>query len=269
MNITFNMHRFSLLIKRQWLEFGKIYLVTLGVALGVIITFYSFSLFNLLTANKGVSPYDLNFREPLFIIFGFLFITVITSSYFSHLGQKPKAIIDLMLPASSFEKFVASIFFTAFLSTLSFIAIFYLTDLAFVTKLRSTFQNFAKEETRNGVKLVVNHLAYFFVENYPRDFKSIFLIIPFFVTSFFLLGSIYFSKFHYIKTAISGMIFAGIWGLIIVNTNDLIFNGRIPKEQTFVNLGKGEMELGIFLLILILTVIFWAITYIRLKEKEV
>ena len=42
MNNTFNIQRLGLLLKRQWLEFGKIYLITVAVALGVIITFYGF-----------------------------------------------------------------------------------------------------------------------------------------------------------------------------------------------------------------------------------
>ncbi len=142
MNNTFNIQRLGLLLKRQWLEFGKIYLITVAVALGVIITFYGFLLSSyFIYHSRQPDYYSLNFREPLFLIFGFLFITIIASSYFAHLGQKPKATIDLMIPASTFEKFLTSIFFTGILSTVSFVIIFYLTDLAFVSKLRSIYQS--------------------------------------------------------------------------------------------------------------------------------
>ena len=87
MNNTFNIQRLGLLLKRQWLEFGKIYLITLAVALGVIITFYGFSTWSIIAEDRPFSPWALNFREPFFLIFGFLFITVIASSYFAHLGQ--------------------------------------------------------------------------------------------------------------------------------------------------------------------------------------
>ena len=98
MNNTFNLQRFGLLLKRQWLEFGKIYLVSLVVALGVIIAFYGFALWPyLIQTVKEPFDFRLNFREPLFFIFGFIFISIIASNHFAHLGQKPKAIIDLLL----------------------------------------------------------------------------------------------------------------------------------------------------------------------------
>ncbi len=275
MNNTFNIQRFGLLLKRQWLEFGKIYLITLAVALGVIVTFYSFSLYGFITGDGPLYERSLNFREPLFLIFGFLFITVIASSYFAHLGQKPKATIDLMIPASTFEKFLTGIFFTALLSTLSFIIIFYLTDLAFITKLKSMAHMIGREtfdsETGENIKSEMSNLSYFFVQNgFDHKFIPIYGL-PFFVTSIFLLGSIYFNKYHYIKTAIFTMIFSGIWTWIMVKSGQTIFDGRIminDSQREYHNF-KGLIELGLFFLILLLTAIFWSITYTRLKEKQV
>ncbi|SFH29032.1 hypothetical protein [Pedobacter insulae] len=270
MNNTFSIHRFSLLLKRQWLEFGKIYLITLAVVLGVIITFYGFATWSTIAENYPFSERLLHFREPLFLIFGFLFITVIASSYFAHLGQKPKAIIDLMIPASTFEKFLTGILFTAVLSTISFLVIFYLTDLAFVSKLRSMYHSTSPVSAEESTH-AVDSIRYFFSKNNPGEFKSIFVLTPFFVTSLFLLGSIYFNRFHYIKTAISLMIFSGIWTFIIVKAGQALFEGRIS-----VNHGNGNMddrkfwvELAVFSLMLLLTAIVWSITYVRLKEKEV
>ncbi|MFD0940045.1 hypothetical protein [Pedobacter boryungensis] len=274
MNNTFSIQRFGLLLKRQWLEFGKIYLITLAVALGVIITFYSFATWNTIFEQRLFSERLLNFREPLFLIFGFLFITVIASSYFAHLGQKSKAIIDLMIPASTFEKFLTGVLFTAVLSTVSFLVIFYLTDLAFVSKLRSIFHNVDTATSfRDSYGKVVetrDNLAFFFTRNYPKEFTSVFLLTPVFVTSIFLLGSIYFNKFHYIKTAISVMIFSGIWTYIIVKTGQTMFDNKIPiNTGNGENISKGLIELGMFSLLLLLTAIFWVITYVRLKEKQV
>ncbi len=258
MNNTFNTQRLGLLLKRQWLEFGKIYLITLAVALGVIITFYSFSLYGFITGDGPFYERSLGFREPLFLIFGLLFITVIASSYFAHLGQKPKAIIDLMIPASTFEKFLTSILFTSLLSTVSFLLIFWATDFAFLSKIRGMSDAYSKDA------------VYFFASNKPKEFTSIFLLTPFFVTSVFLLGSIYFNKFHYIKTAISTMIFSGIWTWIIVQTAEELFKGKIMiNHNNNINDAKLWAEIGAFALMLLLTSIFWIITYVRLREKEV
>ncbi|MFA6277749.1 MAG: hypothetical protein WC622_13425 [Pedobacter sp.] len=276
MNNTFNIQRFGLLLKRQWLEFGKIYLITLAVALGVIVTFYSFSLWGYITEVKPFHERSLQFREPLFLIFGFLFITVIASNYFAHLGQKPKAIIDLMIPASTFEKFLTGIIFTTILSTVSFIVIFYLTDLAFLAKLKSiydvnTTSSSYTDVDGNIVTNVTDNLAYFFLKNDSGNDKFLpIYYAPFFVTSVFLLGSVYFNKFHYIKTAISVMVFSGIWTAIIIKSGKLLFDDRSPINQTTRNFsGRDSAEIWLTLLLVVLTLIFWSLTYVRLKEKEV
>lgn len=268
MNNTFNIQRFGLLLKRQWLEFGKIYLITLAVALGVIVTFYGFSTWSFIVEDSPFYPNSLHFREPLFLIFGFLFITVIASSYFAHLGQKPRAVIDLMIPSSTFEKFLTGIFFTALLSTVSFVAIFYLTDFVFISKLRSVFWNVG---TAANANTTISEITFFFTKNYPNQFTSIFLLTPFFITSIFLLGSIYFNKFHYIKTAISVMIFSGIWTWIIVKTGQNVFEGKVLINTDRMEVDNPQLwaEIGAFALMLLLTAIFWVITYTRLKEKQV
>ncbi|MEJ5993565.1 hypothetical protein WG904_03965 [Pedobacter sp. Du54] len=259
MNNTFSIQRFGLLLKRQWLEFGKIYLISLAVVLGVILTFYGFSLWSVLREETSFNERNLNFRVPLFLIFGFIFVSVIASTYFAHLGQKPKAIIDLMLPASTFEKFVGGVFFTAILSVLSYILLFYLVDLAFVAKIRALYKNDDQS------------MRYFF-EQYNEDVFQPLYLAPVFVTSIFLLGSIYFEKFHYIKTAICVMIFSGIWTAIIAKSAKLLFEGRIQvvneNSRHFFN-EKDSAELWMTVLLVVLTLIFWAITYVRLKEKEV
>ena len=268
MNNTFSIQRFGLLLKRQWLEFGKIYLVSLLVALGVFIAFYGVGLWDQLMEGETISASDLHFREPLFMVFGFIFISVIASTYFAHLGQKPRAIIDLLIPASTFEKFIAGVFFTAILAVFSFLLLFYLTDLAFIAKLRAMYPELVKIST-NVQETNEGGLSYFFTKNDLNNFIPIY-IVPFFITSVFLLGSIYFNKFHYIKTAISVMIFVGVSTYIIVKSGEFLMSGRIPIESEQQFIGQQNLaELWGTILLAVLTLIFWSITYVRLKEKEV
>ena len=274
MNNTFNIQRFGLLLKRQWLEFGKIYLVILAVSLSIMITFYGFALWNPLFEGGNFRGRDLNFREPLFLIFGFLFLSVISSSYFAHLGQKPKAIIDLLIPASTFEKFAAGIFFTAICAVASYAVLFYLTDLAFVAALKDMFNGKVDAtafdpETGRQIKSAHN-IEYFFSKDSRDSFLPLYFT-PFFVSSIFLLGSIYFNRFQYIKTAVSVMIFAGVWTYIIYNFGEWVMKGKVMVDDSGMNnhFSRGDGELYGSLLIVVLTVIFWSITYVRLKEKEV
>ncbi|RZK55619.1 MAG: hypothetical protein EOO91_13720 [Pedobacter sp.] len=273
MNNTFNIQRFGLLLKRQWLEFGKIYLVSLLVALGVIITFYAMALWGNFFNDRPFFDNALNFREPLFLIFGFIFISIIASNYFAHLGQKPKAIIDLLIPASTFEKFLTGVFFTSILAIVSFVFLFYITDLLFVSKLRDMYAGGENvtHYINNGKEIpTLTYLNYFFTKNSGDDKFLPLYFLPFFVTSVFLLGSIYFNKFHYIKTAISVMIFSGISFFILFKSGEWLFDGKIMVDQENRNhMSQNTAEwLGV-LLIVALTAIFWSITYVRLKEKEV
>ncbi|MEE1946198.1 hypothetical protein VRU48_13830 [Pedobacter sp. KR3-3] len=255
MNNTFNLHRFGLLLKRQWLEFGKIFLITLLVVLGVFIAFYGY---NLLPVSDSLGYNVLNFREPLFMVFGFLFISIIASTYFAHLGQKSRAVIDLMIPASVFEKFLAGVCFTGILASLSFIILFYLTDLAFVSYVKGHLHDMGA---------TTDSATYFFTRNNPNQFKPLYLA-PFFITSVFLLGSVYFNRFHYIKTAISVMVFSGIWTYIIVKATKALLSGKVPIHEN-ANNGKETAEFWVFIGLSVLTLIIWSITYVRLKEKEV
>lgn len=251
MNNTFDIKRFGLLLKRQWLEFGKIYLITLGVAFGVIASFYVTAVWSFFRENPHV---DLNFRDSLFSIFGFLFITVIASNYFAYFGQKAKTVVDLLLPASTFEKFLAAILFTGFLATLSFVAVFALTDAMFVSNVRAD----------------LNPNAVYYISSFRRiTFYPVYLL-PLMVTSVFLLGSIYFNKFHYIKTAISVIGFVALWAYVTVNAGKSFTEHRHATNNSPFRQDVGSfMETSSTLLLLFLLLGFWTITYVRLKEKQV
>ncbi len=275
MNNTFDTQRFSLLLKRKWLEYGKIYLITLAVAFGVMLIAYTMAFWPLLTDTSRFTDRFLLFREPFFLVFGFLFITVVASSYFSHLGQKPKTIIDLLIPASTFEKFMAGIFFTAILTTVSFVVLFFLTDLIFIAKFRNAVTGINKTtsytDAQGTITVIKENVAYFFVRNKPNLFLPLY-VAPFFVTSIFLLGSIYFNKFHYIKTALSVMVFVGVWTFIVLHAGQYLTDGRhaVDSPGRFLhNSGKDTIEWLLTLLLLVLTLIVWTITYVRLQEKEV
>jgi len=271
MNNTFNIQRFGLLLKRQWLEFGKIYIVSLAVVFGVLLCFYGYNYYAITNFIDGAySSHHIYIRIPLFVITGLLFITIIASNYFAHLGQKPKAIIDLMTPASTFEKFMGGIFFTTVLGILSYLLLFYLTDLAFMTKLRSWYESSGNSMFLEGKKVALNQMfPYFFTDN-RKEVPMPVLAGSFLITSIFLLGSIYFEKFHYIKTTISVMIFSGVWTAVIAKSATELFEGRIPIASTLdTGQTKDSAELWLTILLLALTLVFWSITYVRLKEKEV
>lgn len=273
MNNTFNIKRFGLLLRRQWLDIGNIYLISLVVLTAILMGFYWF---NLPTYYEGIprinndGTLNMDFRPLLFAFVGFLFITIEASSYFAGLGRKERAIVDLMLPSSTFEKFLAGIFYTTILGIISYIVVFYLIDLAFCKYMETISKNynFNYNTVIDGQKI---HLTTFKVSYITTeiDFDEFwgFVFVPVFFTSVFLLGSIYFKRFHYIKTAVSIVSFGWLICYIVYKITDWMTKNMINVKGDVV-VGRDQIFPAIFIITTILTFAFWGITYIRLREKE-
>jgi len=265
MNDTFNFNRFMLLLKRQWLGFGKIYLISLGVLTGLLILVYGFSLTDQTLNN--ISRNTLSFRYFLLIITGFLFLTILSSNYFAHLGQKSRAITEILLPASGFEKMMAALFYTFVLAVFSYILVFYIVDTIFLSNIRANRTATAIITDYTGKKVTVDYLSYFFTTDRISELLP-FFYLPLSLISIFLLGSIYFQRFHYIKTAICLISFIIIWILTTIYTMKTVTDGTVWVGSQYWQ--REENIMFVFSVVgITLTLCFWVITYIRLKEKEV
>lgn len=271
MSNLFNTTRFFALIRRQWVGFGRIYLMSIGVIAGVIFCFYAFNVgtnYDHLQ-NDFANVYSiLNFRSPLFCVLGLFFVTVISSSYFADLGRKTKAIFELMIPASQLEKFLVGIFYTVIIGISSYLLIYYLIDLAFISYLRGFGPSVRTEVNELGEQVTVEFWQYFFSVDYPSGaYYACFL--PVVLNAIFLLGGIVFKSYQYIKTAISLLLYCVVW---------MSFFVYLMKTQTENTVGRMDDNYWsdsnhIFGLItvtgIVLTLIFWGIAFLRLKEKEI
>ncbi|RNL49673.1 hypothetical protein [Pedobacter jejuensis] len=270
MNNTFNINRFGLLLKRQWLDFGKIYLISLLVVAGVLIGFYSYYIPSIERRTDNFDydgNLDLRFRYGIFLILGFLFTSTVASGYFSILRQKSRAILELMTPASVTEKLLSGILYTALVSLTGYLIIFYIVDLGFVKYLNSNIDAFRIANPKVPEAQSITYQM-FSDKNY-REYLEYFFAIPFLITSIFLLGSVYFNKFHYIKTAISVMIFSGIAIYVIYKAGGILTKNMVNISHRSAHNDRDLAFLMILLVTSALTLIFWTIAYIRLKEKEV
>lgn len=282
MNNTFNFNRFWLLVKRQWLEFGKIYLISLLVVTGVIIGFYFYGLpepDTHTTDPASIYNHDnegfvyLYFRIPLFLVLGFMFISIIASGYFSLLGQKPKAIIELMTPASTLEKWLCGVLYTGVLSVFSFLLIFYLTDMVFVNYLQKIVGHISYTipvEINSAPQTILLSVKPFFVEFFSLGQIKTLVLTPIMITSVFLLGSVYFNRFHYIKTAVVVMLFCTALIYVIRTVGFWLTANKVQDSASFGFRYSGN-EIFTYMLIgtVLITLFFWAVTFFRIKEKEV
>ncbi|MBO9676219.1 MAG: hypothetical protein J7577_22455 [Sphingobacteriaceae bacterium] len=267
MNNTFNINRFGLLLKRQWLDFGKIYLMSLIVLTVIVVGFYFFNIPRLNQSNfiwNDNGHAQLAFRMPIFLSIGFLFLTIEASTYFSGLGQKSKAIMELMTPASTTEKFFCAVLFSVILSLLSYLLIFFIVDSIFLNYINELWKN-QKALDYNTNKLTFVSFSPFY-DDLTSDTRNKFLFVfPLFFSSVFLLGSVYFNRFHYIKTALS---LTALFTLVIFlgfKTSKWLLEGKY-------NAGTNERDfvfIILFVASILVTLFIWIITYVRLKEKEV
>lgn len=271
MSNLFNTARFFALIRRQWIGFGRIYLMSIGVIAGIIFCFYAFNIGSNYSdiKNESVQVYSvLNFRSPLFCVLGIFFATVISSSYFADLGSKTKAIFELMIPASRLEKFLVGIFYTVVVSISSYLLIYYLIDLAFVSYLRGSGPAIRTEVNSLGEQVTVEFWPYYFSVDYPRGVFYL-CFLPFLLNAVFLLGGIVFKSYQYIKTAISLVVYCVIW------MSFFVYLMKKQTEHTVPHMDDSYWSdvYHIFGLItvagIVLTLIFWGLAFLRLKEKEI
>lgn len=275
MNNTFNINRFGLLIRKQWLEYGKLYLIALGILVGILLAIYSYMYWQaayIETGGRQDFALQLNFRWLLFGLFGILFITLAANHYFAPLSQKPKAILELTLPASSLEKFLAGILFSTILALICYLLIFYLVDLAFVTKLRSEFPLATSTIYAKGLPPLENHKVptYFFdrlTSLPPIQLTPIAGSIL--ISSIFLIGSLFFEKFQFIKSVITILISGTLWLMLVINFQEFIFKNTIAINNHYYIESRDFVGWSLNIFLILLATIIYIIAYIRFKEKEV
>jgi len=267
MNNTFDFNRFKLLVGRQWQSYKKEYFLIVGVLLAIILYFYGNELYKIFKeGNIATYNNDFRFRIPLFIILGFLYISLTASSYFKNYGKSNSAISEILVPASKLEKFLASIFYTTGLGFITYLLLFHIVDFGFMNYVRS-FTSSTTTSYINGQEVVRDNLHYLhkLIYIYPVQY---FVFIPFTINTIFLLGSIYFKNKHFIKTIVSVAVYAGLCFLIIYSIYRVFFLGQMHLED---NDPSDHKDLIAFLMSALgwtITIILWTIAYVRLKEKE-
>lgn len=283
MDKTFSLYRVGLLLKRQWASFGKIFLIALGAVTLMILGAYLFNLprdgqfqYRVVNGNEigfGFSPVAL-------VTLSVLFISMSSSWYFSKWGKKANAIEDLLLPASSLEKFVCSFLLTGIVCIGSFYIVFLLVDSgyrAYMQRFVNSLPGLVPIEEGGGVNSLIPlkykdvSIASFWSEVGGRNLYTV-LILQFLLQCVFLLGSIYFKRFQYIKTLISFLVFTF---LVFSASIRMIIVLTRHKIRVFHTLSDLEQQRGLWipsfhyaLTIITIIVCYWA-TYQRIKEKEI
>lgn len=264
MQNSFNIARLWLLIKKQWFDNAKLYTLAALALIGVLVI--SFTIWWI--ANKDGRRFT---EEGTYAIeFLVLFSTglIFASITFGMLGDKAKGIYWLSVPATPLEKLFCGFFYTFLVFPLIFFTSFWL----------------------------VKHLTFFFIELDPAnelrriDPNNIFIkvVTPnilyafFSLQALFLLGSVFFEKFAFLKTVLVVILIAFLFIIFVqLLTQSLLplnfgIRGfteyRIYNDSGSPNIIQLPAWIGNILEVtakFIWVPVLLTATYFRLKEKEI
>lgn len=252
----FNLRRFGLLFRKHTSEHLKSYLMALGVLVGALFIVIGWA------AYINRSALSLNIQGTLFTFFLIGSGTIFTSTVFSNLSDKKRAIATLMLPASQFEKFLVGWIYSFVLFLLLFTGAFYLVD-SLVLSLQA--------EPGELINIFAyNNLAFAMVGIYSL------------LHGVAIWGAIAFEKLSFIKTAFGFLIFLLL--LTLLNNAALEWmlgrdlNSSVPFSQVsyqeqnkffFLQLRTSKVENMEKIVPICLACLLWLAAFMRLKEKEI
>ena len=260
MSQFFNQRRFSLLVLKHWADNKKRYTLSLLAYLGLLITWFLFGLFIIRDEGDKGLPDEVQYVTFFFSLFAVG--TFYASQYFSDLGSRDRGSHFLLVPASSFEKLLCSLFFTVILFPLLFIMCFYLVDILMVPLANSL----SGISNTHGKSTIANILEVDFFRFNSKQAINLFLFF-FSIESLFLLGSAYFRKYNFIKTIITGfLVFLLVFLLVYI-----IVEKVLPQREDDYYFLKIEKWLPTFLQVLAYSIapLAWVATYFKLKAKQV
>ncbi|MFC0184383.1 hypothetical protein SAMN04515674_102100 [Pseudarcicella hirudinis] len=267
MNNLLDFNRLGLLIKKQWIEQRKTYLISAGALVAILGIMFFFTLF----FSRNVTLEGQTFQMFLFIISFMISGTINTSRMLKSLSERTESISFLLLPASHLEKFLCSMFYSIFVYGIVFLMAFYLVDFVAVTIYN--FQNHANVS-------LINFLGG------PSSSGKVFLkglSLALLIHAFGLWGSVFFKNRTFIKTMFLGFVAAVVFGLISQGLGFAVFGqsatidafrsvtlgGTDIREPLKIELPSGLGEILQYFVWTVVTIGLWVAGYFGLKEREI
>ncbi len=249
MNDIFSFNRFWHLCRKtvfeNWLVFVGINLLT------TIVLLYFFYVFPVNIAE--------GFTYPFIIMSG----TIFTSILMNQFSPKSKPISYLTFPASTFEKWLVIILIGVFLYFIYFVGIHHVLTAIFYNIEKGYPQYSRNSLLISSEKVETINIYYFILQaftmvlclyfNRNAYVKGVILVLFLTIFSFFLnslIGSIFFGE--------------GIKNIETFGLLEYVKNGK----SYFLELPKETFDRFMFFFKYLLAPILFAISYVRLKEKE-
>jgi hypothetical protein len=277
MNQTISFQRWISLVAKHWAENRKRYLLSIAAYMGLLFVWF---VFIMMTDKKD--PLAKGLQQVSFYFSFILIGPFYASQFFKELSSKSKGTNFLMVPASTVEKLICSVFYVIIFFPIILTAAFYLIDALAVFIANASHPSYNGPVDANG-NLLSAKLANVFNPGNQNDRRMLFYGTLLFlaVQSAALLGSVYFGQYSYIKTAITLTLLFLFFALVMNYFIDSFMpRGFFRENMTQFIIYEGEENKMIqlphwigktieFLMFYAFPPIFWISTYFRLKEKEI
>ncbi|MBI2729998.1 MAG: hypothetical protein HYX40_04480 [Sphingobacteriales bacterium] len=277
MNQSFLINRWGLLMGKHWSENRKKYTLGIAAIASLMLLWYGF----MMLVGPGV---DEDIQTSTYFVGLFVIGCIYASLLFADLADRPKGISYLSTPASHLEKVLCNLFFGVIIFFLSYLAIYYIVTTPMLALSNAVREAKFKAEGNSFTFVKAQLINVFHYGRGNREDMFYMLHLVFFaVQSTFILGSVYFTRFSFIKTVIAVLLvwlflflfLAKVLGPMMPDgsyfnglTNwSLMNNGDGPNKV--IMLPKWIESTTTFLFKFGFAPLFWMVTYFRLKEKEI
>ena len=284
MNNTFNIKRFGLVLRKDFIEnlkrYTLLFLTMLGI-MAIITIFMSLDYYQFLVDNRTTYR---NLNEELLTILSFMFLAggiLFASTFMTPMNSKLKRFSYLISPSSNLEKFFSRWLIVTIGYIFSFFAAMWIMDTLRVTVLTAVFPDLDIKlldltklfnPTNNG-DITIEYMM-------PKTAFTTMIFIYFLLQSLFILGATFWEKASFIKTftalfvIVISYIMLSRWAISLSyggldgGLNDF---GRVLESF----LGDKTEEREEFFMTLIyaglsvFTVTNWTLAYFRVRESEI
>jgi hypothetical protein len=280
MNQVFDLNRWLLLVAKHWNENKKKYLLGMVAVASLLIIWFTFMILA-----EIQEPLDTTIQSGTYFVGLYLVGCLFASILFADLAGGPKAIHFLSVPASAFEKLLCSLLYGVVFFYIVYTAIFYLVDMPMIKVANAVARNYW-EDLRQLSSYKPQDVVNVFIapgREYTHEPNFFYFFFLGFVAlqAAFILGSVYFSGYNFLKTTIALLVVSLFFVFLIVQ----ILNPMMPRGDfnsftkyrlyenahywQVVSLPEWINTTLIFVLKYAFAPVFWVAAYFRLKEKEI
>lgn len=253
MNSNINTNNFLLTAKKEWMFNKKQLIIAVLAIFGTDI---------LMGALLGYNRYGGGFKECFFFLFiGSLFSTAFASMMFNSMRNKDGRIETLMLPASAAEKYLVRWIAVVPAIFILVVAAFYIGDL---TRIATYLMTDSSASLNERYCQVIDpwKMISFGAPGSTGIMTAVFVLASYFLgQSLFIMGSILWPKFSFVKTMVV------VWGIQLLLGIIIALIGKFCNIQIRIS---DEAQMWIVNGVMIaITLALYYLTYLRFKRSQV